>query len=298
MIGYKAFKKDKNGIYTDGLGNNKKIYWKIGDRKKIDGQLKLCKNGFHFFEHLCFAINYLEQDNVIYEIIAHGNIEKDAFKLCTDDIEILKKISKKEINSIINNNDNSGKYNSGDYNTGDYNSGNGNAGNRNTGNRNAGNYNSGSCNTGKYNSGSCNAGHYNTGSCNAGNDNAGNYNSGRYNTGNRNAGHRNTGNRNAGHHNTGNYNSGDYNAGSYNSGNGYLNFFCTKTKYFLFDIEINDIPKELKNLNMNWFDLDNKTYKEAWANCPKKILNILKHIPEFNIKENKIKFKEITGIDL
>jgi len=273
MIGYKAFKQDKNGIYTDGMGNAKRIYWKVGERKKIDEKLELCKNGFHFFEYLCFAINYLEEDNIIYEVIIYGDIIRDTFKLCTNDIEIKRKVTKKELRKIIKNNLNSGNHNSGNYNSG----------NLNSGDCNSGNYNSGDCNSGNYNSGNYNSGYYNSGNCNSGNYNSGNYNSGGCNSGNYNSGY---------------YNSGNYNSGGCNSGNGHLNYFCTKRKYFLFDIEVNKIPEKILNLDMSWFNLNNKTYKEAWNECPIDIINILKSIPEFNIKENKIKFKEITGIDL
>ena len=96
MKGYKAFKKDSKGMYTDGMGKGTKIYWKKGDRKKLPGELKLCNNGFHFFVNLCFAIDYLRPGNVIYEIAAHGDIVQDTFKACTNDIEIVKRVTKSE----------------------------------------------------------------------------------------------------------------------------------------------------------------------------------------------------------
>jgi hypothetical protein len=359
--GYKAFKKDKKGIYTDGMGNKERTYWKKGDRKTLEGDLQLCSNGYHFFTSLCFAINYLEEENEIYKIIAHGEIIQDTFKACTNSIEIREKITKEEIKRIIKNNYNSGdrnsgnynsgyrnseNYNSGDYNSGDYNSGNYNSGNYNSGNRNSGNYNSGNYNSGNYNSGNynsedynsedynsgnynsgyrnsgdCNSGdgnsgNYNSGDYNSGYRNSGNYNSGDYNSGNRNSGNRNSGNRNSGNYNSGNYNSGyrnsgyrnsgnrnsgNYNSGDYNSGNGYINYFCTKTRLFLFDIEVEEIPPSLLNLNMSWFKLEEKRkegYLKAWSKCPVKILEIFRNIPEFQKEENKNKFKEITGISL
>jgi len=334
IIGYKAFKKDNKGLYTDGLGKGKKIYWKKGDRKKIKENPILCENGFHFFDNLCFAINYLKKDNEIYKITAHDNIIKDTFKLVTNDIEINKKITKKEIKKIIksyrnsgyrNSGDcNSGNRNSGDCNSGDFNSGYRNSGDCNSGNFNSGNYNSGYYNSGNYNSGNRNSGNLNSGYRNSGNRNSGDrnsgyYNSGYYNSGNLNSGNLNSGNfnsgycnsgyRNSGNRNSGNFNSGNFNSGNFNSGNGYINFFCTKKRYFLFDIEINEIPEKLKNLDMSWFIFDNNNnnnnnnnnkdnYIKTWGKCPNNILNILRKIPEFQIEENKIKFKEITGLDL
>jgi hypothetical protein len=294
--GYKAFKKDKKGIYTDGMGNKERTYWKKGDRKTLEGDLQLCSNGYHFFTSLCFAINYLEEENEIYKIIAHGEIIQDTFKACTNSIEIREKITKEEIKRIIKNNCNSGTYNSGYHNSG-Y---------RNSGNYNSGYHNSGDCNSGKYNSGyhnsgDCNSGKYNSGDCNSGNYNSGNYNSGDCNSGYHNSGYRNSGDYNSGDRNSGNCNSGNYNSGDCNSGNGYINYFCIQTRRFLFDIEVEEIPPSLLNLNMSWFKLEEKGkegYLKAWSKCPVKILEIFRNIPEFQKEENKNKFKEITGISL
>jgi len=312
--GYKAFLRSADGIlYTDGFGQGELTEWKKGDRKKIKSELELCENGFHFFKHLCFAINYLSPDNVIYKVIARGDIIKDAFKYCTNDIEIGAIVSEKCICNITTNNRNSGNYNSGDrnsgnYNSGNYNSGNYNSGDRNSGDRNSGDrnsgvynsggYNSGVCNSGGYNSGNYNSGNYNSGDCNSGGYNSGDCNSGSYNSGVYNSGVYNSGGYNSGSYNSGSYNSGVYNSGGYNSGS-YKNFFCTEKKLFLFDIEVRSIPTKILKLDMSWFSLEkNNTYKKAWEKCPKEIINILKSIPEFNIQKNKSKFKEITGIDL
>jgi hypothetical protein len=293
MKGYKAFKKDLKGMYTDGMGNAPKLYWKKGDRKTIDSKPILCQTGYHFFTSLCFAIDYLEHSNIIYEVRAHGNIVQDTFKAATNDIEIVRRVTKKELKCIIDNKNNSGHHNSRHYNSGHYNSGYYNSGHHNSGDYNSGYYNSGHHNSGDYNSGHYNSGYYNSGNRNSGHHNSGYYNSGDYNSGNRNSGHHNSGNYNSGNHNSGNYNSGHH-----NSGDGYINYFCTKTRYFLFDVEINRIPPQLVNLDMSWFDLNNKSYKDAWSMCPQHVLNVLRTIPEFNIPTNKAKFKEITGIDL
>ena len=47
---------------------------------------------------------------------------------------------------------------------------------------------------------------------------------------------------------------------------------------------------------MSWFNLDNKTYKEAWLECPEEVLRTIKSIGV--IMENKEKFFNITGIKL
>jgi hypothetical protein len=131
--------------------------------------------------------------------------------------------------------------------------------------------NSGNYNSGYYNSGDCNSGYYNSGDCNSGDCNSG-------------------------HCNSGDCNSGHCNSGNYNSGEGYINYFCTNRKFFLFDIEVDNIPSEIKHLDMSWFSLEDKAYKEAWAECPQEIINHLKSIPV--IMKNLDKFEEITGLKL
>ena len=250
ITGYKAFKRDDKGLYTDGMGNNKtRTYWRMGECKTIKEGPELCAKGFHFFTSLCFALDYLEPGNEIREVTALGDILADTFKLVTNSIRIGKKVSKKQIKkALVDKNENSGDWNSGNRNSGDW------------------------------NSGDCNSGNWNSGSGNSGIRNSGNWNSGNWNSGSGNSGNRNSGN--------------------CNSGNGYINYFCTDTKYFLFDTQVSKIPNALLGLDLNWLNLTNKTYKEAWKDCPEHILNILRNIPEFKEKKNMTKFKEITGIDL
>ena len=211
IIGYKAFKKDDKGIYTDGNGNCEKIYFKLNKIYTNKGQPELCKNGFHFFRHYCFAIDYLEKDNVIYKVESLGEIQEDTEKCVTNKIKILELIYED-----VDENNNSGNRNSGNWNSGDGNSGNG-------------------------------------------------------------------------------------NSGYWNSGDGYRNYFCTQTKYFLFDKEISEIPQKLFEINFSWFELkkeENFNYKKAWSRCPKEVLDIYKSIPEFQTKEAKNKFFEITGLKI
>ena len=132
----------------------------------------------------------------------------------------------------------------------------------------------------------------NSGHCNSGNRNSGDYNSGDYNSGNY----------NNGNHNSGDYNNGDYNSGNFNSGDGYRNYFCTKTRYFLFDTEVSENTNQKVDLIFremySWFNLEDKTYKEAWKSCPKETLSQLAKLPEFQTKSARKKFKEITGLAL
>jgi hypothetical protein len=307
MLAIKAFKSD---MTTGGIGGSKYTEFKVGKTYEVTGKPELCSNGFHFFrkQDLCFGIDYHGEGTILCEIEVLGAVKQDTFKLCTNKMKIVRRIPKKEWSKLLdkqNNsgNRNSGNYNSGNRNSGDYNSGGCNSGgcnsgHYNSGNYNSGDYNSGNRNSGDYNSGYYNSGDYNSGGCNSGNYNSGDYNSGYYNSGYYNSGNRNSGDYNSGDYNSGHYNSGDYNSGDYNSGNGYHNYFCTRTKYFLFDIEVKEIPSKLRYLDMSWFSLENKSYKEAWKQCPMDILETLSNIPEFQTDEAKKKFTEITGLTL
>lgn len=217
MIGYKAFNADMTCIG---------FQYEVGKTYEIEGELKICKNGFHFCENIVDTAAYYDfNDNTQYcRVEAVGKIVQEGTKYCTDKIRIIEIIPFDEIEKHLDNRNNSGDYNTGSYNSGDYNTGRYNSGDYNTGSYNSGScnsgiFNSGRYNAGNYNSGDNNAGYYNSGNHNAGHDNSGNYNTGHYNTGDGNAGDCNTGDCNAGVRNVGNYNSGDCNGGVCNSGN-------------------------------------------------------------------------------
>lgn len=213
MRGYKAF--NKNLTCRD-------FQYKIGHTYEMDGEIKICKRGFHFCKDLadCYRFYVESEDTRICEVEALGEIEtKDNIKYCTNKIKILSEVENPREKSNIDTSSsgycNSGYRNSGNWNRGNDNVGNNNTGNRNTGDDNVGRGNSGSYNVGNHNVGYCNGGHSNTGSYNIGNCNAGDYN----------RGSKNCGCNNSGYWNTGSWNSGDWNTGSWNSGNRHTGIF-------------------------------------------------------------------------
>ena len=82
------------------------------------------------------------------------------------------------------------------------------------------------------------------------------------------------------------------NSGDWNSGDGYLNFFCTRTCFFLFDKEVeSDDIIAFNSIDFSWFDI--KTgYREAWKKCPESELEKIKKLKNFDPE----KFEVITGI--
>ena len=197
--GYKGYKGFKQDLTCRGF------QYEIGKTYEYDGDIELCRQGFHFCRELRNVHDFYNlKQSRICEIVADGKIEDDGIKSVCSRISIVRELSREEIDAAVNTGEgNTGVFNSGHGNSGSYNSGDGNSGNRNSGHDNSGNRNSGHGNSGNYNSGD---------------GNSGNRNSGNYNSGNRNSGDDNSGNDNSGHGNSGNYNSGNFCSCDHSSG--------------------------------------------------------------------------------
>ena len=213
--------------------------YEIGKTYKHNGEVELCRSGFHFCRKLEDVHNFYNlKTSRICEIEAKGKIDDDGVKSVCSRMRIVREVSREEILSIINIGEkntglfnigdcNSGNRNSGDCNSGGCNSGYCNSGDRNSGNLNSGDLNSGTLNSGNLNSGDRNSGNNNSGDRNSGNRNSGDLNSGSLNSGNRNSGDLNSGNDNSGNSNSGDRNSGNRNSGRFNSGNHNSGDFCS-----------------------------------------------------------------------
>ena len=199
--------------------------YEIGKTYKHNGEVELCRSGFHFCRKLKDVHHFYNlKTSRICEIEADGKIDDDGVKSACSRMRIVREVSREEIWSIIN----IGEKNTGMFNSGDSNSGNRNSGDRNSGDKNRGNLNSGDFNSGSLNSGDFNSGNLNSGDKNSGNLNSGDLNSGSYNSGNRNSGDFNSGNFNSGDFNSGNFNSGDRNSGNFCSCNYSSGVFMSK----------------------------------------------------------------------
>ena len=148
MKGYKVFNPD---------WTCRGFKYAVGKTYRFDGEIGLCKAGFHFCKKLadCFSYYAFDPNNKVAEIEATGKvIDSNDGKSVTDGLTVARELTWHEVLDLVNTGDcNAGYCNTGDYNTGD-------------------------CNAGY-----CNTGDYNTGDCNAGNRNTGDYNTGDYNTG-------------------------------------------------------------------------------------------------------------------
>ena len=94
MKGYKAFNITKNGKQCREYNFGKK---KIHE---IKGELKICKNGFHFCEKLEGVFEYYDFDKkavAIHEIEALGEVLKENNKSVTNKLKIGRQLSNKEV---------------------------------------------------------------------------------------------------------------------------------------------------------------------------------------------------------
>ena len=154
--------------------------YEIGKTYKHNGEVELCRSGFHFCRKLEDVHNFYNlKTSRICEIEAKGKIDDDGVKSVCSRMRIVREVSREEILSIINIGEkNTGLFNSGDRNSGSLNSGDLNSGDNNSGSLNSGSLNSGDLNSGSLNSGSLNSGNYNSGDNNSGNFCSCNYSSG------------------------------------------------------------------------------------------------------------------------
>ena len=138
MKGYKAFNKGwKCRDFQYELGRT----YELGENEKLE----MCQCGFHFCKNPIDVFGYypMNDDVVIAEVEALGEILQEGTKYVTDKIRIVKEFTRTDLQALILD----GKYNTGED---------------NTGNCNSGYYNSGNCNSGDYNSGDYNSGIFNT----------------------------------------------------------------------------------------------------------------------------------------
>lgn len=241
VLGFKATKLNgKCKDYQFSLPTkNSNGEWIPGKWHKHEGEVILCKSGFHFCTDPDNIFEYYISACRIFEVECKEVLSNNTKKLVCKKIRFLREVTEEIFSKYNIGNLNKGRFNTGNDNRGCHNTGGGNDGDRNSGSCNLGwgnthDFNNGHANSGRANAGNRNTGDNNVGDQNTGDDNSGNWNTGSFNTGSRNTdhhnkgdsnsgygntGHRNSGGSNLGNHNSANNNSGDYNSGFGNSGN-------------------------------------------------------------------------------
>jgi len=88
MRGYKGMNKDMTC-----LG----MQYEIGKSYHFDGDIEICKKGFHFCENLCDVFGYYDfTDSRFFEIEANGIILRKGDKSVASDIKILRELTNSE----------------------------------------------------------------------------------------------------------------------------------------------------------------------------------------------------------
>ena len=123
--------------------NGKKFQYEVGKEYKHDGEIIICRVGFHFCIKAahCFSYYSFDHTNIVCEVEAIGKTltHSEDSKICTDHIRIIRKLTWDEVLKVANDGaNNTGHSNSGDSNSGDSNSGDRNSGDSNSGYRNSG----------------------------------------------------------------------------------------------------------------------------------------------------------------
>ena len=101
MKGYKALNNDMCAIYGNGM------QYELNKEYTLDGELEICKNGFHFCEDLIdvYKIYNDIKNTRVFEIDTMDGkvIDNEANKKCSNKIKLMKELSKEEIRQILKN---------------------------------------------------------------------------------------------------------------------------------------------------------------------------------------------------
>jgi hypothetical protein len=98
MRGYKGFDKD---LCCCPGGNI--MQYEVGKEYEIQGELRMCINGFHFCKKLSDVFYHYQNNgrNRFCEVEALGKIESFSHKFCTSKIRIIRELSPSEVGSIV-----------------------------------------------------------------------------------------------------------------------------------------------------------------------------------------------------
>lgn len=109
MKGYKAFHKiyiiSPGVVCKDNAGICRDMVYEEGKEYHLEGELEICKNGFHFCKDLLITNLFYpsRRENVVYaEVEALGEVQQGrGIKYATDHIRVVRFLSDSEIQEII-----------------------------------------------------------------------------------------------------------------------------------------------------------------------------------------------------
>ena len=98
MRGYKGF--DMNLCCCP---DRVSMQYEVGKEYEIQGELRMCTNGFHFCRKLSDVFYHYQNNgrNRFCEVEAFGEIESFGHKSCTSKIRIIRELSPAEVGSIV-----------------------------------------------------------------------------------------------------------------------------------------------------------------------------------------------------
>ena len=113
MKGYKAFLSDMTTMHGDDT------VYEVGKTYTVDGEIKICENGYHFCKKCVDVYDYYSKPCRICEVSVTGAVQTQGNKSVGRRLKILRELTADEISSLCNSgNRNSGYWNSGDRNSG------------------------------------------------------------------------------------------------------------------------------------------------------------------------------------
>ena len=106
MKGYKVFNPD---------WTCRGFQYEVGQTYKHDGDIGVCKSGFHFCRKAadCFQYYSFDPNNKVAEVEALGLVESDDTKSVTNELRIVREIPWSELLELVN----TGDWNTGSRNT-------------------------------------------------------------------------------------------------------------------------------------------------------------------------------------
>ena len=78
------------------------MQYEVGKTYRVDGEIRVCRNGLHFCERLTDVFNHYERDgNRFFEVVASGQIKKGGDKNAASELTVVRELTDIEINRAV-----------------------------------------------------------------------------------------------------------------------------------------------------------------------------------------------------